>query len=898
MKRGSPRRRDEERNKSTRQLFDPRSDNPLAFNKPSLELKQTNKEEVAEERINRSPEIRRGDERPKRTLWNVNDKPVQLDRREPSKSIQPVQETIHSPIVKRSEQPAVATTTTISTTRTTTTPKKKVHKEPDNQKDDQRKQLKSLISTIRTIETKLESLTLASRSLPCFQEQQKTIPNRRNTTLPDQPMTPVLVEQDLIDIENVWRQKIELHTLLAQKYLEILNCDLDYAEKKGLETLCWKRAVYSLVDQFRKALKISAAAEAVATSTATASAAPVSELAALLMDEEDEEDELVPVIQPGGGMTFVKVEKQPTEENPLAMKQTKIILTLFLEYLDKCDAFYQTVTSFLKSKENMDDASIETGLKQWRRTNKFKWYSCIPIRGDIARYRLSYTPDTETIKTVWTKQTAFEVAWKWYFLGIWLMPAKGNLYFNLSLVLQQLEISPGNEFHKLYLSTRSLMVRRNGFLNARESMLVLFEGNRRWIYQKLLGETKKKGINKRPNRKQMNKEEENEVSMDRDAVIPALFVRLHGMLFTKIGLDEFPKMKRLYFNHLFEKQDKPTGVIIDDGKKYENDPKLLSASHQFWLETIILCLSSLYTYDYSHSNLTQLISLNSTRIFYPDTLDEKSYQTLLEQVEESLLFRYEIDLTCQIAVELLQRYLDPLLPVVKVPTLPSLPHVTLQFEEEKSFLFDTTTNNKEELMDQKEEESDQDAWLIYIEILLHWIVLNGICIRTKDNDSLWESLIGDIGYDLVSHQDRFSNNDNQKSKISSAFWPLLLSFLNKLLNELPEEEKYDMVNQHFMQDEQVARDEHTFSEAEYEFAKTISMVLGQAPDLPEEDCLRGLGWVDEIHGRFLKLEPKVEQEQQQQNKFDTVMRRKMKILDYGFTLVKVRFFFNSFIIPS
>jgi hypothetical protein len=110
------------------------------------------------------------------------------------------------------------------------------------------------------------------------------------------------------------------------------------------------------------------------------------------------------------------------------------------------------------------------------------------------------------------------------------------------------------------------------------------------------------------------------------------------------------------------------------------------------------------------------------------------------------------------------------------------------------------------------------------------------------------------------------------------------------LSELPDEDKYDMVNKHLLDvdDEDDCKPTcDKFSESEFAFAKNISSILGQKPDLPEENYLRGLGWVDEIHGRFLKLDQDVKFTKLNHEHFDTVTRRKLKILDYGFTLVKV-----------
>lgn len=863
-KASAPRRRDDDFNRnskllvtregpsnSERQLFDPRSDNPIAFNKSSVD--QDTNIPVPRDVPGTTPA---------RNLWKADD-------------IKPRNTEITEPVKPKTKKKSPLERKVIDSST------KKITTQEEKQKQEQRKLWKSLVASLRTIETQLESLTCTSRTLSCFNDDDQQLPNRRNVDQVIDTQDTVLVEQDVLDAEKIWKEKIQLHLSLGEKYLEILNCDLEYAEKKGLESLCWKRAVYSLVDQFRRALKKSA--------TAAASAKP-SDLATLLM--EDDDDSMIPVINEGGGMTFIKAEKK--QDGQLLIKQTKMILTLFLEYLDLMDTFYQKMTLFLKSVDDDDDDDMENYLSQWRRTRKYKWYSCIPLRGDIARYRWSYIPDGQV--SHWTKEEAFKEAWKRYFLGIWLMPAKGNLYFNLSLLLQQTKNTPGHEFHKLYLSTRSLMVRRNGFLNARESMLVLFEGNRRWIHKSLeIGgnhsKQKVKRLNKTSNRP-------NNTFTDKDSMIPALFVRLHGMLFTKIGLDEFSKIKRLFFDALFDKNhksqdgfDKPP-CIISNAISNPSDPKQLSESHLFWFETAITCLSSLYTYDYANSNLTKLLSSNSTGLFYPETSNEQ-HQVLLEELSESILFTYEIDLTCQIAVELFQRYIDPLLPLPTIPFLPKLPHVSLNFKDNKNFLFGPVQDHVTEDQQDTALETDNHAWLVYIEILLHWMVLNGICIRSKDRISLWESLVGDIGYDLISQQGkRFPMNDNETHnrtcKISSAFWPLLLLFLNKLLSELPDEDKYDMVNKHLMEEDDTTITNDKFSKSEYAFAKNISMILGQEPDLPEEDYLRGLGWVDEIHGRFLKLDQNVKENIKPQGKFNTVMRRKIKILDYGFTLVKVK----------
>ncbi|KAI8976897.1 hypothetical protein BDB01DRAFT_907930 [Pilobolus umbonatus] len=580
---------------------------------------------------------------------------------------------------------------------------KELPKEPEKVlkkpvEDTKRKQCKLLISALHKIEADIDHLS---------QPTQDALLTRKETSVRRR-------EKGEVD----WKEKMRLHMALGYKYLDILQCDPDYAEKKGLIGLCWKRAFYTLVEQFRCALK------------------------------EDEH-----------------------------------VLALFMQYLDQVDQFYQQLTLFLKSMETENDKS---GLRQWKRTRRYKWYICLSYRADIARYRWAYCPES-------MKQKALEEAWKHYSQGVWVMPDKGNLYFNLSLLMQRKDNPPGYEFHKLYWSIRSLMVRRNEFLNAREGLLVLFETNRCCVQS-----LKKKSM---------------------DTTVPYL-IRLHGLLFTKIGLDEFSRIKRLFFDSLFSsthsKQTSSSGLNL------------------FWFETIVLSISALYNYDYPNSSLHKLLIQNKARYFH-SSHDEQEYQKLLDQMKDTIQFSYGIDIMIQMAVELMQRYLNSQNPP-ETPKLPSLPC--------------------------SEEPVDENGWFVYIEILLHWMSISGICL-----DSLWDTMIGTIAYDFLPQFDHVS-------KISSSFWPLLIQFLNRLMSEL-EQDKYDLINTHFMEQEQ--------EDKEKRFVESVTGVMGVQPELPEEHHLRGLGWVDEVHSRMVKLSIQPTHTSSDQ---DIEVKRKMKILEYGFVLIK------------
>ncbi|CEP10721.1 hypothetical protein [Parasitella parasitica] len=965
-------------NRSSRQLFDPRSDNPLAFNKqqPKSEdgydataRKPQPRQHLAPSLATNSPQREKPDNglpwpsqrpppAPGRRLWSA-DAPEAPKLSTPINNDKPTTRTllpaISKPVANKKLQSG-SNERKVASNQTKQPKATAPVSEDDAATDIKRNKLKALISSLKSIEAKLEQVAVSSRSLPCFNDssgssQQTILHHRRDMPTGDIKVISgehiVIVEQDILDAEAFWKEKIDLHLSLGEKYLEILTFDLEYAEKKGLESLCWKRAVYSLVDQFRKALRKSASdiAALSAASPATANSGETtkvqSELAAMLFEDQESSDGSlteIPVVHEGGGMTFIKVENpKPQEtylhERKLHLKQARMTLNLFLYYLEMADDFCLKLALFLKSVDDDSNVSMDAYLNLWRRTRKYKWYTCIPLRGDIARYRWAYTLEKEDLSELltedmkekedqeptskWTKEDALKEAWKFYALGTWLMPAKGNLYFNLSLLLQQPPHlhTQGHDFHKLYFSTRSLMVRRNGFLNARESLLALFESNRRWV-QKNIESARTHNSSKQ--RQRRPKSTKMDTGLDKDSVIPSVFVRLHGMLFTKIGLDEFPRIKRVFFESLFEinhaqqKQDGYDQPIVVDNKTKPalHDPKKLSESHLFWLETAIVCLSSLYTYDFANSKFTKLLSSNCAKRFNLDNSNEQQYQQLSEEIGDSVLFSHEVDLTCQIAVELLRRYLDPLLPSPSVPQLPRLPNVNFNYIENEDFLFGPVLDHEKNRIhkaaadkDEKIDVNDTYAWLVYIEILLHWMVLNGVCIRSQDQMSLWEAIVGDIGYDFIFPQGKrlTAANGNRNSKISPAFWPLLLQFLNKLLSELPTEDKYDMVNKHLLEDDgedkknmQEKYDSNSGNKAtnikssdlEYEFTKKILAILGKEPDLPEESLLRGLGWVDEIHGRFLKLEPDAKPTRAISSDKKTIYRRKMKILDYGFTLVR------------
>ncbi|KAG2220907.1 hypothetical protein INT45_013036 [Circinella minor] len=802
--------------------------------------------------------------------------------------------------------------------------------------DQHKRKIKLMLVELQQIETKIATLWTEASELPFFKSNNMneiaTSVDRRRQQPPERYIDhhQQLTVGDLQKACNIWNQKMELHINLANKYLDIIQFDYAFAEKKSLENLCWKRAIYSLVEQFRQALKIR-------TKTKLDDGIDVDEEGRKEKEEdqaEEKEEEFnieIPVISETG-MTMVAlssdddsdtdddIERERNKYRVISkIEETIMVKRCFNKFLDLADDFYRRSMVALHAMDEAEaaarhenyhqplDTSTQDHLQEWRRTRRLKWYKCVPNRGDLARYRWACCSED--------RQLAFNEAWRWYAMGAWLMPATGKLYFHLSLLMSDSNNKDNmrQDMHRFYFSTRSLMVRRNGFLNAREGMIVLFESNRQWVDKYLKSIKAKRANNKRVKR---GKQQQQQQAIDeiiepssKDAVA-GLFMRLHGMMFTKIGLDQFAQVKRRFFEVLFpSKTDQQQEVNVEFHSSNANDDiendgvfkdNTLSGQQMFWFETIVLCLSSLYSYEYSASKLSRLMILHGKQLFatkfdgeIATSSPSPDYQKLLDDFKESILFTYDIDLMCQIATELFQRYLNTDLPTIAAPQLPPLPRSPLSLEQNQEFMFEprnpTITaaicelNNDQENDDS--EHDDEEGWLIYIEILLHWMVVNCVCMRTpQGGNSLWESIVGNISTTTskVSNQ---GNND--ESKVNPAFWLLLLQFLNKMLNMLPEDIKYELVNRHLLDDEAEGHIEDG-GMSEQAFAKLVSKVLGEKPELPEEDYMRGLGWVDDVTGRLLKMNLSLNQQQSKSivSTKNQAMQRKIKVLDYAFALIK------------
>ncbi|CAO3621290.1 unnamed protein product [Cunninghamella echinulata] len=416
-------------------------------------------------------------------------------------------------------------------------------------------------------------------------------------------------------------------------------------------------------------------------------------------------------------------------------------------------------------------------------------------------------------------------------------------------------------------------------------------------------------------------------AIDFNSMVTGTLIRLHGMLFTKIDLDTFAQTKRHYFDTLFSHPHSSFPQPISSSTGHQPSAYVttdLNDSQLYWLESIILNISSLYNFNYSTSPLAKLLFINK-RIWLLNNKEDKNMNDddmddllkkqqeelhqFLETLKDSILFSYAIDLVCQTAVELLSRYVkyndhEESALSIPSPSLPTFPSVSLSIQYNKIFLFgkqSTTTpttneedgfNDNTDTLSNNQQQSqvnnnDNDApWFIYIELLLQWMLVSGICIRTNHlNSSIWELLVGRIILPNERHGHHETYDD--ESKIVPSFWPLLMSCFTKLLHSLSEELQYKIMNWYLMNndDEDDDDDGHAIYRNKY-----ITHILKMGPSFPEEEEIRGLGWMDDLFvGKYQDSKNLMKEEVEDEDdneKFMVEESRCIRILNYGFWLVK------------
>jgi hypothetical protein len=286
-----------------------------------------------------------------------------------------------------------------------------------------------------------------------------------------------------------------------------------------------------------------------------------------------------------------------------------------------------------------------------------------------------------------------------------------------------------------------------------------------------------------------------------------------------------------------------------------------------------------YSYDYASSTFTAAVLLNKKAWVSPGEA-QQGMAGLLETLDDSILFGHSIDLVCQVVIELLSRYLrndnddDNPAALRSSPSLPALPPVSLSIKANERLFFGATDVGDPDDDEQGEADGGDDPpWMIYIYVLLCWMVVTGVGVRCKqhtaNDSSIWERIVGQVAEHKSTNMD----------KITRTFWSLLMAFLTRLLQALPETTRYQLIDRHLLDTNNPWADDDDDDGDSWD--DYLLRLLGPSPVLPEDDYLRGLGWLDDLFASTATPS----------NTFPVdamAQQRRIKILDFGFTLVKVK----------
>ncbi|CAO3657905.1 unnamed protein product [Umbelopsis ramanniana] len=642
----------------------------------------------------------------------------------------------------------------------------------------------------------------------------------------------------------------------------------------------------------------------------------------MLIEVDSDEEDITTASNSPKSRSGVLGDIESAREEYIMMK------LLFNDFLIQADDFYEQLMEAVFELESIDSRATYDVAPAWTGHKRRKWFKSVPNRGDLARYRWSFTTDTSADQDVAlrfrianrnpiNREDARRIAWKWYTLASWLMPNAGKPFFNLALLMHgqnSLEAC-----HKLYLNICSLIVRRNPFMNGREGILALLEENRKWVteYTKSTQATNhrrhkaQRDMQASQSSKQKNtlKDSSTETLDNKyisDNLVISLFIRLHGMMFTKIGLDQFREIRRRFFESLFPNNR----VALHEFSSSPSERKGLSGTEQFWMELAITNLASIYHYNYPTSRLGKLSS-EVLKLLYdshsratnddenqkvleeaslPESNDMKRTASVAESPDEMVhllqedeIFFNGIDLSIQVAVEMLSRFNADQEMNIATPLLPPFPVTVVSFasQEKKPWWIDAITPKPES-------GRHQESWLVYIHVILQWLTLSFVVYRSHHTShrrqSFWERIIGPIypleGIGSRLHDKSVSKYENS-SKVSEAFWTLLVEFFNKLLSDIPTELKLNLIDTFIVR--ATADIEENDETARMTYLLQSAMTL---PVLPEEATLKGLGWVEDAINRINKSTPAIDVLSQFHSIMpnDVGLHRKVRIICYAFVL--------------
>ncbi|KAG9307721.1 hypothetical protein G9A89_023286 [Geosiphon pyriformis] len=341
-----------------------------------------------------------------------------------------------------------------------------------------------------------------------------------------------------------------------------------------------------------------------------------------------------------------------------------IVFAEFGKFLDKSESFFKNLLKQI-AKDTMSLAQSK------EKSTLPKWFRCVGFIGDISRYQWTHGFHNQNMgPDYWALNASL-----WYKLGIRLIPTNGKFYHHLAI------LATNDEMKKLYYFCRSLVV-KTPFISARESAIPFFEANRQrfaLIPNNGKQKTRRSYLHQRENLSPSRSTKGPEALENQD--VQALFVRLHGMLFTKIGLDHFEDTLRV----LIEKTCKGQNFQVND--KTDESRRL-----EFYLQMAVINLSSLYCYGSRDGSLITAIERQN---------QDLQKNSLAPDVD------YAFSKGAIVTFELMKHFMT-------------------------KYVIDARDNDNTE------------GWLLYCEVILLWMLASPTFdnFGNGSNPSIWEQLVG------------------------------------------------------------------------------------------------------------------------------------------------------------
>jgi hypothetical protein len=315
------------------------------------------------------------------------------------------------------------------------------------------------------------------------------------------------------------KQVNQLRLSIRENYEKIILSDPAFASSKDVDQLLWKSVFYRPIEEYRKIIKKYHMAAFPQTATTTTSSTNASTAASSSQQQQQ------------------KIEK--------AKEKLRKTCRNFQSFLEESSKYYDSL--FKKLKHLYDNFRNENNSK-FAKIILNSLHKNLIIQGDLSRYSELYKEDPNK---------NWKTAQKHYLHALELMPNSGNPHNQLAVIATY----QNDECEAIYRYFRSLAVSRP-FISARENLTLLFEKNRN-NFEMMASEMKQQKSRKYKNRgTSQNDSEILDIAVLEKKFLTE-FIRLHGILFTRISMEKIPTIQKVALKD-FEQ------LLIKQGEKWED----------------------------------------------------------------------------------------------------------------------------------------------------------------------------------------------------------------------------------------------------------------------------------------------------------------------------------------